>query len=295
MSESLTPTGSQGSETRAAPENNVRRHRPWLAALLSLLAPGLGQVYNEQLLKGFAFMIVGWLAGMLAFFLLLRTFYGLIIFLLLFVTLYVYGCFNAYKNAHQRKIEQAPSRVSLASRVGATILILGFNLVVSSDYAMTHFYPLHAYKIPSASMCPTVCEGDRAFANLTSFRKSSPHRGDVVAFQFDEERRLHIKRVAAVGGDAVSVSNGRLLVNGSPAKTPTSACGSSIPQSGDYNVPQEFIPMQVPQNSVFLLGDNAENSFDSRFFGAQETSRVRGRLLYLYWSPEHGRIGCAIK
>jgi signal peptidase I len=295
MTESIIANDLQTSEISTIPDKKARRYRPWLAALLSLLSPGLGQVYNEQLFAGFAFTLTAWLAGTLAFFVLLRTFYGLIIFFILIFILYVYGCFNAYKNANQRKMEQASSSVSLAARIGAATLILGFNLGVGSDYVLKHFYPLHAYKVPSASMCPTICEGDRFVADLRSYRATSPKRGEVVLFLFQDEAALHIKRVAAVAGDMVTASNGRLLVNAIPVVAPHSACGSPANQKEDFTVPQEFVPGQVPPNHLFLLGDNEGNSYDSRYYGTVEASRIRGKPLYLFWSRQPERISCIVK
>jgi signal peptidase I len=288
----LTP---QSINPASANQPQKRRKKPWLAILLSLLSPGLAQVYNGQLLKGFTFVLTGWTLLYLGFSYLMASPYGLIAFLILLVTFHICLAVDAYRIARRWRFDKDRSEPLLVLRIGAAILIVSFNLVVTSDSFAKKFYSLHAFKVPSGSMCPTVCDGDRVIANLRSFREGSPHRGDVILFLYDKESSLHVKRVAALGGDEVAVSNGRLLVNGKLVKAPTSACGSSIAQSGDYGIPQEFVPMRVPQNSLFLLGDNAENSFDSRFYGAVETGRVRGRLLYLYWSPEHGRIGCPIK
>jgi signal peptidase I len=112
----------------------------------------------------------------------------------------------------------------------------------------------------------------------------------------DREKALHVKRVAAVGGDEVVSIQGRLLVNGSPAESPTSACGTLVVRtSSDSQPPPDINEPRVPPNRFFVVGDDLDNSYDSRFYGGIDVSRVRGKPLYLYWSRKTARIGCAVK
>jgi signal peptidase I len=115
-------------------------------------------------------------------------------------------------------------------------------------------------------------------------------------FPFDRESRLHIKRVVAVGGDEVVGMQGRLLVNGSPVELPTSACGDLVVRpSSDFQPPPDVRDLRVPPNRLFVVGDDVNNSYDSRFYGAIDVSRLRGKPLYVYWSQKTGRIGCAVR
>ena len=144
-------------------------------------------------------------------------------------------------------------------------------------------------------MCPTICESDRVIADMTAFRRSGPQRGDVVMFLFKSEAALHIKRVTAVGGDEVSQSHGRLMVNGNSLVPPAAACGTPGIQTNNYETTPDLVPLRVPPGRLFLVGDNWNNSYDSRHYGVVEVSRVRGKPIYVYWSSHHLRIGCTIK
>jgi len=115
-------------------------------------------------------------------------------------------------------------------------------------------------------------------------------------FLFDRETALHVKRIVAVGGDEVVNTQTDVLVNGSPVGLPASACGTSVVRTPPEPQPSENLKkLQVPSKQFFVVGDDLGNSYDSRFYGAIEVSRLRGKPIYLYWSRKMDRIGCAVK
>jgi type IV secretory pathway protease TraF len=76
----------------------------------------------------------------------------------------------------------------------------------------------------------------------------------------------------------------------------TSACGTPASQRGsDYQPPPDIPSARVHEHHIFVVGDNLDKSFDSRYFGSIDEDRLRGRPLYLYWSETRARIGCTIK
>jgi signal peptidase I len=295
MTDSLFKTTPQTADsTTPASQLGTRWRQPLLALLLTLLADGLGQIYNGELIKGLPFALVGWLLIWLGFRHLMYSFYGMYLFLGLGLAFKTYLCVDAFVVARKLQVDTTRRKAPLALRIGAATLITGAALLASSDSFSKRFLIFHAFKTPSASMCPTICEGDRFVADVRAFRRSGPRRGDVVMFLFGEESSLHIKRVVAVGGDEVSTSNGRIIVNGNPVEPPASACGTSA-QATSYEASPRLVPQRVPAGRLFLVGDNMNNSYDSRYYGTVEVSRVRGKPLYLYWSRRRVRIGCAIK
>jgi signal peptidase I len=160
-------------------------------------------------------------------------------------------------------------------------------------------FSLRAFRIPSNSMCPAICEDERLFASMDAYEKKPPVRGDVVLIRTRNGPALFVKRIIALEGDVVSQLDGKILVNGKPAEFPVDqvVCGAPVlgAQSEDYFPP--FPNTTVEKDSYFVVGDNLPNSFDSRFaeFGRVRKGDVQGKPLLLYWSPGKSRIGCRIK
>jgi signal peptidase I len=272
-----------------------RWRKPLLALIISLLADGLGQIYNGELSRGLAFALAGWVLIYLGFSYLMSSFTGLIFFIVISLAYKIFLCANAFVVAKKLQVDQTRPKPPLAWRIGAAALIMVVDLSISSDYFIKKYLAFHAFKIPSSSMCPTICEGDRIIADMRAFRGNAPQRGDVVIFLFQAESNLHIKRVAAVAGDEVSQLHGQLMINGKPLKAPDSACGMPAVPTNGSGTPSNLAALRVPPEHLFLVGDNLDNSYDSRYYGTVEVSRVKGRPIYLYWSTQRVRIGCAIK
>ena len=144
-------------------------------------------------------------------------------------------------------------------------------------------------------MCPTICIGERIIADMGAFDFVPPKRGDLIMFEVPFDRALYIKRVLAVGGDVVKQGDhGEILVNDAPPP-PIIVCDK--PPGRPDNILTnhiDFDPLTVPSGSVFVLGDNLDNSFDSRMkeMGLVRLDQIRGRPVFLYWSPVFSRIGC---
>ncbi|MEW5944803.1 MAG: signal peptidase I [bacterium] len=158
-------------------------------------------------------------------------------------------------------------------------------------------YILGNYFIPSGSMEPTFYRGDRLFALMFVYRFAPPRRGDIVIFRppFDRVRRRvplpfhpivfytpkeYIKRVIGVGGDAVEVRDGTVYINGVPIEEPY------IESPPWYYMER----VSVPEGSVFVLGDNRNNSRDSHIWGMLERKHVRGKAVLHFWPPDRFKL-----
>jgi signal peptidase I len=137
--------------------------------------------------------------------------------------------------------------------------------------------------VPTGSMEPTVQVQDRLFVNVISTKLSGVQRGDVVMFQSPESDKILLKRIVAVAGDTVETRGGQLWINGSAQTEPYLADRTK----------GEFGPVQVPAGRLFMMGDNRNNSRDSRFFGAVPADSVLGRADFVVWPI--GRFGMKVK
>lgn len=148
-----------------------------------------------------------------------------------------------------------------------------------------------AYYIPSPSMEPTLTDGDRIVVNKLSYRLHEVNRGDVVVFQRampqpDGINEL-IKRVIALPGETVEVVDGRVYVDGGlllePYLTARDSTGGFALPPGCIGPPDSINRCTVPDDHVFVMGDNRRNSKDSRVFGPVAESGIVGRAFLRVW------------
>jgi signal peptidase I len=136
------------------------------------------------------------------------------------------------------------------------------------------------FAIPSPSMEPTLVEGDRVLVNRLVYHFHPPRRGDVIVFHPPgrPESDPFIKRVVAVAGDTISVHDGVLYLNGEPQDE---AYVKEYPIEEDY--PETF----VQTGYVWAMGDNRNNSGDSRVFGPVPLDSIMGEAFAVYWPLGH--------
>ena len=149
-----------------------------------------------------------------------------------------------------------------------------------------------AFYIPSASMEPTLSEGDRVLVNKVSYDLHDVNRGDVIVFELDKEDvgpdgiKDLIKRVIGLPGDVIESRDGIVYVNDRALEEPYLADGMVTGDPADSRNPE--IPRQtVPDDHVFVLGDNRSNSADSRYpyRGPIPVDSIVGRAFVLVWPP----------
>ncbi len=138
--------------------------------------------------------------------------------------------------------------------------------------------------IPSPSMKPTLHPGDRIIVNRLAYRLSKPQVGDVIVFKYPlDPKRDYIKRVVALGGDIVEARDNVLYINDEPQE-PASFLAEDVVY---YN----FGPVKVPPNAYFMMGDNRNDSADSRVWGTVDHDLIVGKAACVYWPISNmGRI-----
>jgi signal peptidase I len=271
-----------------------RALRVAIAALLSLFLPGMGQLYARRIWRGLAFaactVALDALTAKFRLFLIFPV--GLVALAGAFV-LHLYAVIDAVYVAWKYNPADPPPINDRAAIAAALVifLLVGYPVPEYSKNHMLKFF--RAYKISSASMCPTICEGERVVAAADAYKLHSPERGDLIVFDFEHSGTIFPKRVIGVAGDVVSPGPANsILVNGVPLKIPA-PCRSQHFGGSSANLPS-FKTVEIQEGSLFVVGDNLGNSYDSRFFDPIPLDEVRGQLKFVYWSVNRSRIGCEL-
>ncbi|MHB8788519.1 MAG: signal peptidase I [Desulfobulbaceae bacterium] len=156
---------------------------------------------------------------------------------------------------------------------------------------------IQAFKIPSGSMLPTLLIGDHLLVNKFIYGIkvpftgtvlvpiNSPERNDVIVFRYPQDPKLdYIKRVIAIGGDTIESRDKVLYVNGKPFDDKYGVRMDDSVADGTLSPRDNFGPIVVPEGKVFVMGDNRDNSYDSRFWGFVDQKAILGKALIIYWS-----------
>lgn len=185
--------------------------------------------------------------------------------------------------------DSAPQKKKSVFREYAEAIIIALLLAL-----FIRTFVVQAFKIPSGSMIPTLLVGDHILVNkfgygvknpwtgTTWIALAEPGRGDVIVFRYPENPgQDFIKRVVGLAGDTVRVVNKKVYVNGEPLEDSYSVTldPEILPSARD-----NFGPVVVPPHSVFVMGDNRDNSHDSRFWGSVALSDIKGKAFLFYWS-----------
>ena len=305
--------------TNAEPfRREPRRRRPWLAALMSLLWLGVGQLYNGEARKALAFFL-GWAAvvGTVVVFTMAAT-PGpttiVILYLLaaLVVGLPLYAAVDAFRRARRLHavVLRRYQRAWLYA-LSAVAVLLFSNAVRLS--------PWRPFSVPSASMVPTVEPGEYIMTKRYA-RGEAPERGDLVIFRIPRDSSIrYFKRIIGLPGDRVQLRGGVVYINGAPlarervagefrsemAGNPAIQYVETTPDGRRYRIAKmgddgrrnDTNEIVVPADRYFVLGDNRDNSFDSRDheFGSISRGDIIDRAYVIYWSANHSRIAARLE
>lgn len=169
----------------------------------------------------------------------------------------------------------------------ALVVALALALVIRT-------FVVQAFKIPSESMLQTLLVGDHLLASKFAYgikipftdkyiyEGEDPKRGDVVIFAYPNDPSVdYIKRVVGVPGDEIEVRDKQLYRNGLPVK-------EAYIRHSDPDVMEplrdNYAPVKVPPGKYFVMGDNRDNSLDSRFWGFVDRSAIKAKAWRIYWS-----------
>ena len=273
-----TPAGNQPVEL------NPDRRNPWFALLLSLMVPGLGLMYIGRLRMAIFYYLL--FAGVVTavtqtrFIIEPVGFYVVLIsFLLWYVLIVISSLVIGYRRRNT-------SLRGYQRWYGYTIFILFIALAQGVTLSMREEYLGYAtYRLPGASMQPTIQAGEYILADTWVYNKREPERGEVVVFRYPQDPKiLYIKRIIAEGGDLVAIRKGKLIINGKEIKE---TYLKDVAISLDYSL--EMAERLVPKDQYFVMGDNRDYSNDSRAWGYLPVGNIHARAVYIWYSVDEHR------
>lgn len=262
------------------------RRKPWIAGLLSLLEPGLGQIYNGQIRKGLLFLALPLLAipADILFVTSDSLVFLLVVFALVQLTYYIIVTADAIVTANRPRVEKYKLKkynhplVYLSIFVAVSIVDLTISSYMQSNY-------VQFMGIDNPGNEPTLLVGDHILVDRRSSARN-PKRGELIVLEYpqDSDDEL-VKRMVAMGGDLVEIQDKTLLINNHPVEEHYVSYGESIIVDDEKQALfDNFEAMTIPENSYFVLGDNRSNSYDSRSFGILGKEAIKGTVKAIYWS-----------
>lgn len=265
--------------------NNGRN--PWIAGILTFFTIGLGHLYSGYAKKGIFLFFVGQLT-LIAVVLPLLYYYPnafvLLISLLLFLGFWGYCIIDAVMHTKKKRYGYTLKKynkwyIYLGCWAFSTLII---SPVVGSTIKVLF---IQAYKIPASSLEPTILIGDNILAKKWIEVRNGINKGDMVIFPFPEDTSIdYVKRVIAMSGDSIEIRNKIVFVNGKAIEEPY-----VIHKDPDIfpkgTIPRDnFGPVLIPEDGLFVMGDNRDYSNDSRFWGYVDKNSVEGKAYSIYWS-----------
>ncbi|MEM1254074.1 MAG: signal peptidase I [Cyanobacteria bacterium P01_H01_bin.21] len=254
------------------------RADPWYAVFLSQLLPGLGHLYLQQALAGGLFLITGLLSAWLA-----NSVPQLVPIPPLIWTL---SCYHVYVSfPHQTRHKSGANRQASV----IALLVVGLLIVRLALGATPGWIRLVVEQciVPSDSMTPTLQINDRLFVRRSQTYR--PNIGDIMVFTPPDqalqdrsekaEDLLYVKRVIGLPGQQIAIKEGQIYINNSALVEPYVQATSAY----------EWGPETVPANSYFMLGDNRQDSSDSRDWGYVPEANILGAAYKIYWPSDRVR------
>ncbi|MFO0355767.1 MAG: signal peptidase I [Sphingobacteriaceae bacterium] len=286
---------------------DIRPRKGFVAFLLSLFLPGLGQVYNGQLKKAvicfslllFFPIVFGLTRGA-------TTFYGLMTLLVIEILLRLYTIIDAIKYARRQK-DYIPQ---VYNTWYYHLIIASAMLAILWFCDMKSLTGVQTFKIPTTSNQPTIQFGDWVVGDMRIYNNTKPNYGDIIIFKKDDGF-FYQSRLVGLPNDKLELNDNIVSINGRPSKSvfikeaisddmPVNEFEEELPNGHKHNLYKFIQPYDstktsikniiVPADCYYVLGDNRDNSFDSRFIGFIKKQDVFGKLIYSYWGKTTKRI-----
>jgi signal peptidase I len=269
-------------------------NRPWLAGLLQIVTPGLGNLYSGRPLHGLILHVA--VQGIVLFLALaLLRLPWPANFLIPVAAAIVVTAFVIFDGVRCARAARPDFPLARYNRWYVYILVVAVLAIVVAPEQVLVGSPIRAYVIQAfaadtPSMEPTVLAGDHVVVDKTAYALSEPKRGDIVFYRATERpQTIFMKRIVGMPGETLDIRNREVFVNGKKIDEPyvqflrpsTDGRFSAGTFNGD-----SVAPKVIPADAYFLLGDNRDNSLDSRFIGPVQRRQFLGKAKTIYFSSD---------
>lgn len=273
----------------------IGKRKIWIAALLNILLPGLGYIYCGAAKRG----IIVYFGVLIIFLPILNPVWflsdkplNIFIFFFMVILFYSLIILDVILIANKNKSEYT---LKFYNKWYCYLIIL-----IVDVFMLSPLYKLpiktfisKGYRNPSVSMAPTLQPGDYFLSNNYIYRFQEPKRGDIVVFKSPKgEKKEFVKRIVAIGGDIVEIKSKILYINNKPVDEPYKVISDQNVITSEQNQRDNLKPIEVPDDSYFVLGDNRDFSFDSRFFGLINSNSIKGKVSSIYFSWDMDGFKC---
>lgn len=290
-------------------ENVQYRRRPWTAAFLSLVMPGLGHIYCGDIQSGIVLMMIVtgfscvWLAGIVHP---NTPFMGFSIGVWSILSLAsIIAVIDSYRRALRTRYDYVLKDYNHWGLYLCLLWIAGAGSIGYAVFVKKTMF--EAFRVPVNTMAPTIVAGDRMMVSKLAYRRKKPQRGDIVVFKNPVSlQETNVKRIVALGNETVEFKQGQLIINGQPVpreriEAETVTCNGQAVEgntyweaNGDARYPV-FVPGQtealdfgsvtIPPHHCFLMSDARNHCLDSRQYGAVSLGAILGKFQTVYWPP----------
>jgi signal peptidase I len=289
-------------------ENVRNQRRPWIAACLSLVMPGLGHVYCGDIESGIVLMSIvtgfsaAWLVGIVHPNTPFLSFSVAVCSILLLAE--IIAVIDSYRKALRTRYDYVLKDYNHWGLYLCLLWIAGAGSIGYAVFVKKTMF--EALCVPVNTMAPTIMAGDRMIVSKLAYRNNNPQRCDIVIFKNPAKlKETNVKRIVALGNDTIELKQGQLIINGQPLareriEAKTIICDKPVQGSTYWEtngnarypvfVPEQtetpdFGPVTVPPHHCFLLADARNPHNDSRYYGAVSLGAILGKYQTVYWPP----------
>ena len=268
--------------------------KPWVAGLLTFFIIGLGHLYAGEAKRGIGLYVA---QGLLIIILIPILIFKLNIFILVFtlfvgISYFIFCLVDAIKVSRVNKVAYTLKSYNKWYIYIGVFFLVNF-LVHPNIETLIKENTIKSYKIPSGAMIPTLLIGDYILVNKFIYKIKKPQRRDVIVFKYPKDpTKDFVKRLIGVEGDTIEIKEKKLYVN-NIEQHESYVIHKDLNLNNSVQDPRiNFGPIIVPEDSLFFMGDNRDNSHDSRYWGFVKLDQLQGKLISYYWSwdKEVGKI-----